>query len=67
MLSSFKDPVPQISCICYYIKRKDIGLGNIKGPYPRAWNFQGEFNGTIYANFRRRGAEYTPSLPKING
>ena len=31
------------------MKRKVIGLGNIEGPYPGAWNFRGGAKGTIYA------------------
>ena len=31
------------------MKRKVIGLGNIEGSYPRAWNFQGVSKGTICA------------------
>ena len=31
------------------MKRKDIGLGNIEGPYPAAFNSQGGAMGTIYA------------------
>ena len=44
-----KDPVPPFSCISSYIKGKDIGLGNIEGPYAGAWNFQGGVFRTIYA------------------
>ena len=40
---------PQFSCIWSSMKRKDIGLGNIEGPYPGAWNFQGGSKGTIFA------------------
>ena len=32
---------PPFSCIWSYMKRKDIGLGNIEDPYPGAWNLQG--------------------------
>ena len=40
---------PQFPCIWSSMKRKVIGLGNIEGPYPGAWNFQGRIFGTIYA------------------
>ena len=30
---SLGDPVPQFSCIWSCMNRKDIGLGNIEGPY----------------------------------
>ena len=40
---------PPFSCIWSYMRRKVIGLGNIEGPYPRAWNFQGRMFWTIYA------------------
>ena len=40
---------PPFSCVWSYMRRKVIGLGNIEGPYPGAWNFQGGAKGTIYA------------------
>ena len=40
---------PPFSGICPYMKRKVIGLGNIEGPYPGAWNFQSGSKATIYA------------------
>ena len=49
ILSSLEDLVPPFSGICSYRKQKVIGLGNIDGPYPGAWTFQGRFKGTIYA------------------
>ena len=45
----FGRSTPPFSCIWSYMKRKVIGFGNIKGPYPGAWNFQGGAKGTIYA------------------
>ena len=44
---------PPFSCIYSYMKRKFIRLGNIEGPYPGAWNFQGGAKGTIYAPCRK--------------
>ena len=40
---------PPFSCISSYIKRKDIGLGNIEDPNQGDWNFQWGVFGTIYA------------------
>ena len=49
LVLKIRSPPPIFECIWSSMKRKDIGLGNIKGPYPGAWNFQGEAKGTIYA------------------
>ena len=46
------------------MKRKNTGFRKIEGPYAGAC-FQGGAKGTIYADFRRRGAEYVLSIPKI--
>ena len=48
-MSSLEEPVPLFSCIWSSMKRKVIGLGNIEGHYPGAWNFQGKIFETIYA------------------